>query len=155
MNLQFFTWLEVQSLCQPASVGGQHGRGGNKNPHRHGAHRYKPMGVTETQRGEPYGHPIVLLLQTQCQEKSGASTQSRRKRGGPHGGVEKKTPIDPMPMGATYESGMNTIETDRLLCKKGVLRCLLLCLLKEYHPIVPQILWKAHYMLSPLALSLF
>ena len=67
----------------------------------------------------------------------------------------KKTPIDPMPMGATYESGMNTIETDRLLRKKGVLRCLLLCLLKEYHPIVPQILWKAHYMLSPLALSLF
>ncbi len=38
----------------------------------------------------------------------------------------RKTPIDPMPMGATYESGMNTIETDRLLCKKGVLRCLLL-----------------------------
>ena len=25
MNLQFFTWLEVQSLCQSAPVGGQHG----------------------------------------------------------------------------------------------------------------------------------
>jgi len=24
-----------------------------------------------------------------------------------HGGVEKKTPIDPMPMGATYERVMN------------------------------------------------
>jgi len=52
--------------------GGQHGRGGKENPHRHGAHRYKPMGVTETQRGEHYAHPIVLLTQTQCQEKSGA-----------------------------------------------------------------------------------
>jgi len=41
-----------------------------KTPHRHGAHRYKPMGVTETQRGEPYAHLIVLLLQTQCQQKT-------------------------------------------------------------------------------------
>ncbi len=48
-------------------------RGGKKNPHRHGAHRYKPMGDTETQRGEPYAHPIVLLVQTRCQEKSGIS----------------------------------------------------------------------------------
>jgi hypothetical protein len=52
-------------------------RGGKKNPHRHGAHRYKPMGVTETQRGEPYAHPIVLLLQTRCQRKIGASDSAR------------------------------------------------------------------------------
>ena len=43
MNLQFFTWLEVQSLCQSAPVGGQ------------------------------------------------------------LGGVEKRTPTDPMPMGAIHE----------------------------------------------------
>jgi hypothetical protein len=43
MNLQFFIWLEVQSLCQSAPVGGQHGRGGKENPHRLGAQ--KPMGV--------------------------------------------------------------------------------------------------------------
>ena len=42
---------------------------GLENPHRHGAHRYKPMGVTETQRGEPYAHPSVSLLQTRCQQK--------------------------------------------------------------------------------------
>jgi len=47
--------------------------GWKKNPHRHGAHRYKPMGVTETQRGEPYAHPIVLLLKTRCQRKIEAS----------------------------------------------------------------------------------
>ena len=60
----------MQRPCLSALVAGQHGRGGKKNPHRHGAHRYKPMGVTETQRGEPYAHPIVLLLQTQCQQKT-------------------------------------------------------------------------------------
>ena len=49
-------------------------RGGKKNPHRHGAHRYKPMGDTETQRGEPFAHPIVLPLQTRCQEKSEPGT---------------------------------------------------------------------------------
>jgi hypothetical protein len=32
VNLQFFTWLEVQSLCQPASVGGQHGGVEKKTP---------------------------------------------------------------------------------------------------------------------------
>ena len=48
-----------------------------KTPHRHGAHRYKPMGVTETQRGEPYAHPIVLLLQARCQEKSEARSSAR------------------------------------------------------------------------------
>jgi hypothetical protein len=36
MNLQFFIWLEAQSLCQPAPVGGQHGRGGKESPHRLG-----------------------------------------------------------------------------------------------------------------------
>jgi hypothetical protein len=71
--------------------------------------------------------------------------------------AKEKSPLTDSPEanGATYESGMYTIETDRLLCKKGLLRYLLLCLLKEYRLIVPQILWKAHYMLSPLALFLF
>jgi len=30
------------------------------------------MGVTETQRGEPYDHPVVLPLQTRFPQKSGA-----------------------------------------------------------------------------------
>jgi len=32
MNLQFFIWLEVQSLCQSAPVGGQHGGVEKKTP---------------------------------------------------------------------------------------------------------------------------
>jgi hypothetical protein len=32
MNLQFFIWLEVQSLCQSAPVGGQHGGVEKKAP---------------------------------------------------------------------------------------------------------------------------
>ena len=32
MNLQFFIWLEVQSLCQSAPVGGQHGGVKKKTP---------------------------------------------------------------------------------------------------------------------------
>jgi len=52
-------------------------RGGKDNPHRHGAHRYKPMGVTETQRGEPYAHPIGLPLRPDAKKKSGSRSSER------------------------------------------------------------------------------
>jgi hypothetical protein len=56
-------------------------RDGKENPHRHGAHRYKPMGVPSGRMvlGEHHTHHIGSQMQTGCQ---------------------KNTPINPMPMGA-------------------------------------------------------
>jgi hypothetical protein len=42
---------------------GSRGRVKKKSPHRHGAHRYKPMGVPFGRMvlGEPYAHPLLNI----------------------------------------------------------------------------------------------
>jgi hypothetical protein len=51
MNLQFFIWLEVQSLCQSAPVGGQHGGVEKKTP--------IDTSLTKADGGGPSGEPYV------------------------------------------------------------------------------------------------
>jgi len=77
VNLQFFTWLEVQSLCQSAPVGGQHGRGGKENPHRHGAHRYKPIGVPFGRMvlGEHWLTPLIHYCKPDAKKKKAPTDQ--------------------------------------------------------------------------------
>jgi len=58
--------------------------GGKENPHRHGAHRYKPMGVPLGRMvlGEHHTHHIGSPMQAQCQEKAPTGQSSSQGQWG-------------------------------------------------------------------------
>ena len=75
MNLQFFIWLEVQSLCQSAPVGGQHGGVEKKTP----IGLTRPMGVATGVN--LHAHPTDSSMQTRCQEKAPTDQPFRKPMG--------------------------------------------------------------------------
>ena len=67
MNLQFFIWLKVQSLCQSAPVGEQLGGVEKKTPIDTSLTKADGGTIGRMVLGEHYAHHTDSLMQTRCQ----------------------------------------------------------------------------------------